>query len=174
MFVAGWLLLFLGHRIEGNKPAVFQGAIYFLVGPIWVLKEIKDALFGTGKSSTPTLVKANPNLDPNRMRVGTTVILPDLKDIKTGPAQTASARIAGSSPAAAINPQKQYRVVAGDSMYKISVKLYGNSSMSGKIYDANKQMIGDDPAKLKVGQVLQLPEPPTRRGRPLTLKKPTG
>lgn len=54
MFVAGWLLLFLGHRIEGNKPAVFQGAIYFLVGPIWVLKEIKDALFGTGKSSTPT------------------------------------------------------------------------------------------------------------------------
>jgi hypothetical protein len=54
MFVAGWLLLFLGHRIEGNKPAVFQGPIYFLVGPIWVLKEIKDALFGTGKSSTPT------------------------------------------------------------------------------------------------------------------------
>jgi uncharacterized membrane protein YGL010W len=54
MFVAGWLLLFLGHRIEGNKPAVFQGAIYFLVGPIWVLKEIKDALLGTGKSSTLT------------------------------------------------------------------------------------------------------------------------
>lgn len=54
MFVGGWLLLFLGHRIEGNKPAVFQGAIYFLVGPIWVLKEIKDALLGTDKSSTPT------------------------------------------------------------------------------------------------------------------------
>jgi uncharacterized membrane protein YGL010W len=48
MFVGGWLVLFLGHRIEGNKPAVFQGAIYFLVGPIWVLKEIKDALLGTG------------------------------------------------------------------------------------------------------------------------------
>jgi uncharacterized membrane protein YGL010W len=40
LFVGGWVLLLLGHRIEGNKPAFFQGAIYFLVGPIWVGKEI--------------------------------------------------------------------------------------------------------------------------------------
>jgi uncharacterized membrane protein YGL010W len=41
LFVGGWILLFAGHRIEGNKPAFFQGVIYFLVGPIWVAKEIK-------------------------------------------------------------------------------------------------------------------------------------
>jgi len=29
----------LGHRIEGNHPAFFQGPIYLLVGPIWVAKE---------------------------------------------------------------------------------------------------------------------------------------
>lgn len=46
LFVGGWALLFLGHRIEGNKPAFFQGVIYFLVGPLWVAKEIKDALLG--------------------------------------------------------------------------------------------------------------------------------
>src|SRR5271170_4979463 len=39
-FVGGWILLFAGHRIEGNKPAFFQGVVYFLVGPIWVAKEI--------------------------------------------------------------------------------------------------------------------------------------
>jgi uncharacterized membrane protein YGL010W len=39
-FVGGWVLLFVGHRIEGNNPAFFQGAIYLLVGPIWVAKEI--------------------------------------------------------------------------------------------------------------------------------------
>ncbi len=51
LLVGGWILLFLGHRIEGNKPAFFRGMIYFLVGPIWVAKEIKDALFGhTGGS----------------------------------------------------------------------------------------------------------------------------
>ncbi|MGC2419650.1 MAG: Mpo1-like protein, partial [Candidatus Acidiferrales bacterium] len=38
-----WILLFAGHRIEGNKPAFFQGVIYFLVGPIWVAKEIVDS-----------------------------------------------------------------------------------------------------------------------------------
>jgi len=50
-FVAGWILLFAGHRIEGNKPAFFQGLVYFLVGPIWVAKEIKDALLGSANPS---------------------------------------------------------------------------------------------------------------------------
>lgn len=45
LFVGGWILLLTGHRIEGNKPAFFQGIIYFLVGPIWVAKELKDVLF---------------------------------------------------------------------------------------------------------------------------------
>jgi uncharacterized membrane protein YGL010W len=39
LFVAGWMLLFLGHKVEGNHPAFFQGPIYLLVGPIWVAKE---------------------------------------------------------------------------------------------------------------------------------------
>ncbi|MGH9795780.1 MAG: DUF962 domain-containing protein [Candidatus Acidiferrales bacterium] len=46
LFVSGWALLFAGHKIEGNKPAFFQGPVYFLVGPLWVAKEIKDALLG--------------------------------------------------------------------------------------------------------------------------------
>jgi uncharacterized membrane protein YGL010W len=50
-FVGGWTMLFAGHRIEGNKPAFFQGGVYFLVGPIWVAKEIVDALLGKPHSS---------------------------------------------------------------------------------------------------------------------------
>ena len=48
-FVGGWAMLFLGHRIEGNKPAFFQGPIYFLVGPLWVAREIKDSLVGRSR-----------------------------------------------------------------------------------------------------------------------------
>ncbi len=48
LFVGGWVLLFLGHRIEGNKPAFFQGPVYLLVGPLWVAKEIKDTLLRRG------------------------------------------------------------------------------------------------------------------------------
>lgn len=54
LFVGGWVLLFVGHRIEGNKPAFTQGGpIYFLVGPIWVLKELKDILFGHPRAASP-------------------------------------------------------------------------------------------------------------------------
>ena len=45
LFVIGWVLLFAGHRIEGNNPAFLQGPIYFLLGPIWVAREIKEHLF---------------------------------------------------------------------------------------------------------------------------------
>jgi hypothetical protein len=45
-FLGGWMFLFLGHRIEGNRPAFFQGPIYLLVGPIWVAKEMWTFLTG--------------------------------------------------------------------------------------------------------------------------------
>jgi uncharacterized membrane protein YGL010W len=56
-FLGGWMFLFLGHRIEGNHPAFFQGPIYLLVGPIWVAKEAWMFLTGTHRrpasESTP-------------------------------------------------------------------------------------------------------------------------
>lgn len=48
-FVGGWVLLFLGHRIEGNHPAFFQGPIYLLVGPLWVAKEAWMFLTGANR-----------------------------------------------------------------------------------------------------------------------------
>ncbi len=52
LFIGGWVLLFLGHRMEGNNPAFFQGPIYFLVGPLWVVKEIKEAILGPRRTET--------------------------------------------------------------------------------------------------------------------------
>ena len=49
-FVGGWIFLFLGHKIEGNHPAFFQGLIYLLVGPIWVAKEAWEFLAGTHRT----------------------------------------------------------------------------------------------------------------------------
>jgi len=51
LFVLGWAFLFAGHRIEGNKPVLFQGPIYFLIGPVWILKEIKDGLLGRSRGA---------------------------------------------------------------------------------------------------------------------------
>jgi uncharacterized membrane protein YGL010W len=51
-FAGGWIFLFLGHKIEGNHPAFFQGPIYLLVGPIWVAKEAWEFLAGTHRTSS--------------------------------------------------------------------------------------------------------------------------
>jgi hypothetical protein len=52
-FIGGWVLLLVGHRIEGNHPAFFQGPVYSLVGPIWVAKEAWEFLTGTRRTEKP-------------------------------------------------------------------------------------------------------------------------
>ena len=52
-FIGGWMLLFLGHKIEGNNPAFFQGPIYLLVGPVWVAKELWSFLTGSHRHHAP-------------------------------------------------------------------------------------------------------------------------
>jgi nucleoid-associated protein YgaU len=56
-------------------------------------------------------------------------------------------------------------VLCGDNLYIISLRLYGKSTLAHRLYELNKQTIGNDPAKLKPGQVLQLPEPPSAAAR---------
>jgi hypothetical protein len=51
-------------------------------------------------------------------------------------------------------------VQAGDSLYRISVKLYGNGSHAEELYENNAKLIGDDAAKLKVGTILKLHDAP--------------
>lgn len=59
LFCGGWVMLFLGHKLEGNNPAFFQGPVYFLVGPLWVAREIKEWLTGhSSDASAKTAAKS--------------------------------------------------------------------------------------------------------------------
>jgi uncharacterized membrane protein YGL010W len=37
IFVAAWILQFVGHKLEGKKPAFFKDVQFLLIGPIWLL-----------------------------------------------------------------------------------------------------------------------------------------
>ena len=39
LFIFGWILQFIGHAFERNKPAFFKNPIYLLVGPLWWAKK---------------------------------------------------------------------------------------------------------------------------------------
>jgi uncharacterized membrane protein YGL010W len=40
----GWAIQIAGHKIEGNRPALFADPIAFLMGPLMVLVEMGDML----------------------------------------------------------------------------------------------------------------------------------
>ncbi len=42
--VFGWALQILGHRIEGNRPALLERKISFIMGPLMVLVELAEHL----------------------------------------------------------------------------------------------------------------------------------
>lgn len=103
------------------------------------------------------LAKANPTVDPGRMKIGTVITVPTLDSIKAATPNFASPIATVAKP---VDARTEYRVAAGDSLHRIAVKLYGQSANWQAIYDLNKTAIGNDPAKLKLDMILKLPEPP--------------
>jgi LysM repeat protein len=54
-------------------------------------------------------------------------------------------------------PGSDYTVQANDTLSSIAQQAYGNANAWQKIYDANKQVIGNDPNLLQVGEVIFIP-----------------
>jgi nucleoid-associated protein YgaU len=109
------------------------------------------------------IVKANPSVDPTHLKLGIVIALPDASEFrKPKTTDKAAAPDKAKTPAALapINPKTEYRVQSTDSLYKISIKLYHNPGKVDAIYELNKEVIGTDPARLKLNMVLKLPEPP--------------
>lgn len=94
------------------------------------------------------IAKENPLVDPARMQVGQKLRLPP-KDAQRSRGQSSTD-----------DGRTVYTVRSGDSLSKIAREVYGDSSKWQLIYDANRSVIGHDPADLKVGMKLVLPDVP--------------
>ena len=44
IFTIAWIFQFIGHKIEGKKPAFFKDLQFLLIGPLWVLSFIYNKL----------------------------------------------------------------------------------------------------------------------------------
>lgn len=54
-------------------------------------------------------------------------------------------------------PGSNYAVQEGDTLSSIAQQAYGNANEWQKIYDANAQVIGNDPNLLRIGEILHIP-----------------
>jgi uncharacterized membrane protein YGL010W len=50
LFIGGWIFQFVGHAIEGNRPAFLQNPVHFFIGPWWLLRRAISAI-GIQRSS---------------------------------------------------------------------------------------------------------------------------
>lgn len=122
---------------------------------------IAKATYGSA-SYYPHLARANPNINPSKLKAGMKINLPSKEEVV---APSATAVLGAVAPATrSIDPSTQYRVQAGDSLQSISKHLYGKADRWEKIYQLNKEAIGSNPSVLKLNMVLQLPEPPANGG----------
>tara|TARA_Y100000994_G_C15664545_1_gene431049 strand:- start:550 stop:783 length:234 start_codon:yes stop_codon:yes gene_type:complete len=44
IFIISWIGQFIGHKIEGKKPAFFKDLQFLLIGPLWLLAYIYKKL----------------------------------------------------------------------------------------------------------------------------------
>jgi uncharacterized membrane protein YGL010W len=44
VFVVAWIAQFVGHHIEGRRPAFFTDLVYLLIGPAWIVAKIMRRL----------------------------------------------------------------------------------------------------------------------------------
>jgi LysM repeat protein len=52
----------------------------------------------------------------------------------------------------------EHTVVSGDTLSGIAQKYYGSQANWKAIYEANKDVIGDNPSLIRVGQVFKIPK----------------
>ncbi|MDE7244012.1 MAG: LysM peptidoglycan-binding domain-containing protein [Oscillospiraceae bacterium] len=53
---------------------------------------------------------------------------------------------------------KTYTIKSGDCLWNIAKSIYGDGADYTKLYEANKDVVGDNPNKIYPGQVLSIPE----------------
>lgn len=111
----------------------------------------------------PMILRANPEVNPLKLKVGDKLYLPPLQEIQSGHSPTAPRKSTGDQktqppppPAASVYVTKD-----GDTLPYISKQLYGDSRRWREIYDLNRDQL-DTPSAIRRGMRLKLPETPAK------------
>ncbi len=151
-----------GPKPTGSvKPPQFD---QYKVQPGETFETIAKKRYGSSSMST-AIARANPFVDPRRLRAGRVILLP-----------VDPANIQGKVESAPQTPKEgwqTYKVQEGDTLSGISKKFYNTTTLSKKIYDANTDRLKNE-HDLKLGLELLIPPPPAPAADAGGEKKPAG
>jgi len=117
------------------------------------LASISRKYFGTEKHAS-AIARANPLMDPNRLRPGRTIRVPkDPSNIQGKPVEPPPA------PPGDSGAEREYTVRSGDTLSRIAGAMYGDSQLATFIFEANRDQL-DDEHTLRLGQKLRIPPKP--------------
>ncbi len=125
----------------GPTGAPAGGGKTHIVSKGETLGDISKEYFGT-TTKWKQIVDANPGVRPENLKVGQSLVIPDLPVTAGAPA--AGASVGGNT----------YTVKAGDTLESIAASTLGKKSAWKQIVDANP---GLKPTALRVGQTIQIP-----------------
>ena len=121
------------------------------------LTSIAKQYWGTSQG-WENIEKANPGLTPTNLKLGAKLNIPAKDAAVSAPVKSSTSNSSSSTGGSVSNTNGgDYEVVSGDTLSKISNKVYGDGKHWKQIYDANKKVIGDDASVLVVGTKLTLP-----------------
>jgi nucleoid-associated protein YgaU len=164
-----------------NAVATSSGDTLYTIKSGQTLSKIAYEVYGNSRFWV-VIQRENKGLDANHLKVGSKVKLPDISTVVPGPvtvsdeevapmmsASSSSTRhrsgIAGGGVSSSVSGSggiagdgRTYTVKSGDSLYAIAKRLLGSGRKADSIYALNKDVIGPDKSKLKLGEVLKLPE----------------
>lgn len=120
------------------------------------MSSIAERFYGT-PTYAGQIARANPTIDPVRLRPGTEIKVPtDPRNIQGIPADPA---LQPGDPEPAFT---EYVVVSNDTLSAIAKSFYGKSILWTHIRDANPQ-INQQGTNLRPGMTIRLPPPPAPR-----------
>ena len=141
---------------RADTPEAVETARTYTVRAGDTLGDIARRTYGTA-TAWQRIARANPLVDPTRLKVGQPLRLPaaetrDAADAAS-PTDTADAL---PPPTPAIT----HTIRTGESLSTLASRYYGDSTLWRTIFRANRDRIGNNPDALRVGMSLTIPPKP--------------
>ena len=136
--------------------------VRYSVRPGDTLSDIAAAHYGHARHWR-AIVEANPGLDPAKLQPWQPILLPSRATVLAGEPASEPAPAAGggdSTPPALAAGERMHEVAAGETLSSIAADLLGAARHWRLIADRNRDLLGGNPDRLRVGMRLRIPPRP--------------